>query len=353
MHVIDLRSDTVTLPTEEMRKAMAEAEVGDDQSREDPTVNKLEELAAEIIGKEAALFVPSGVMGNLCAMLVHCERGQEVIMGDQSHILWYESGSGAALGGLVYRSVHNGRFGELNPSEVEETIRPERLGFPRTGLVCLENTHNRCGGTVLNLQQIEGIVDVAHRHNVPVHMDGARIFNAAIYLGVPVKELAKPVDSIEFCLSKGLSAPVGSIVAGSEDFVREARRVRKLLGGAMRQAGVIAAAGIVALEKMIDRLHEDHVNARKIAEGIVDLDGIRLDLETVQTNIVAFDLVSPDWTPPKLISELESRGLRISSYGGRKMRIVTHYGISDDEYDRAIKIFRDVLTGVYVSYPQH
>lgn len=347
--MIDLRSDTVTHPTPEMREAMARADVGDDQSGEDPTVNRLEELAAEKIGKEAAMYVPSGVMGNLCALLAHCGRGDEVVMGDQSHIFWYESGGGAALGGLPYRTVLNGRYGELDPAEVNAAIRPERSGFPPTGLVCLENTHNRCGGTVLTSKQMQAVTDVAHARGVPVHLDGARIFNAAAYLGVAVPELTSAVDTVQFCLSKGLSAPVGSVLAGPATFIQEARKARKMLGGAMRQAGVIAAAGIVALEQMVDRIHEDHEQARRLAERLALLPGIELDLQAVQTNIVVFELTDEAWSPEEFMAALAGRGLRISSFGARRLRIVTHHGISDEEYSRAVEIFEQVLHAVPVA----
>ncbi len=344
MHLIDLRSDTVTHPTPEMRDAMARAEVGDDQSGEDPTVNRLEELAAEMVGKEAAMYVPSGIMGNLCALLTHCGRGDEVVMGDQSHIFWYESGGGAALGGLPYHTVRNGRYGELDPTEVNAAIRPPRSGFAPTGLVCLENTHNRCGGTVLSREQMQSVADVAHERGVPVHLDGARIFNAAAHLGVPVPELTSTVDTVQFCLSKGLSAPVGSLLAGPAPFVSEARKARKMLGGAMRQAGVIAAAGIVALEKMVDRIPEDHEQARRLAERISQLPGIELDLSTVQTNIVVFELTAEGWSPEEFTAALAAEGLRISSFGARRLRVVAHHGIEPEEYARAADIFESVLT---------
>lgn len=344
METIDLRSDTVTHPTPEMREAMARAEVGDDQSGEDPTVNRLEEMAAEAVGKEAAMYVPSGVMGNLAAMLTHCRRGDEVIMGDQSHIYWYESGGGSALGGLPYRIIPNGRFGELNPVDVSNAIRPERNGFASAGLVCLENTHNRCGGTALSPYQIEAVTAAAHEKGVPVHVDGARIFNAAVYLGVSAPELTRHVDTVQFCLSKGLSAPVGSLLTGSADFIHEARKTRKLLGGAMRQAGVIAAAGIVALQTMVDRLAEDHENARKLATAISELPGINLDMDTVQTDIVVFELTDKKWQPDVFVRALAGEGLRISSFGGRKLRMIAHYGIEPEQYTRAADIFARVLT---------
>jgi threonine aldolase len=347
--VIDLRSDTVTHPTPEMREAMARAEVGDDQSGEDPTVNRLEELAALKVGKPAAMYVPSGIMGNLSALLTHCGRGDEVVMGDQSHIFWYESGGGAALGGLVYHTMRTGRYGELDPAEVGAAIRPERNGFAPTGLVCLENTHNRCGGTVLSVEYMRSVAELAHARGVPVHLDGARVFNAAAALGVSVPEVTAPVDTVQFCLSKGLSAPVGSLLAGPVEFIREARKARKMLGGAMRQAGVIAAAGIVALERMVERIPEDHEAVRRMAEAIGALPGVELDLASVQTNIVVFELSHEAWTPEELMRALAAEGLRISSFGGRRLRLVAHHGVSEEEYRRAAEIFERVLTGASVA----
>ncbi len=346
MSVIDLRSDTVTHPTPEMREAMARAEVGDDQSGEDPTVNRLEELAASKVGKEAAMYVPSGIMGNLCALLTHCGRGDEVVMGDQSHIFWYESGGGSALGGLPYRTVRNNRYGSVDLDELDAAIRPERSGFPPTGLVCLENTHNRCGGTVLDREQMQALSTVAHDRGVPVHLDGARIFNAAAYLNLPVPELTAPVDTVQFCLSKGLSAPVGSLLAGPAPFIHEARKARKMLGGAMRQAGVIAAAGIVALEQMVDRIPEDHRAARTLAQRLSELPGIEIDLETVQTNIVVFELADERFEPEQFLSALADNGLRISSFGARRLRLVARHGLQTEQYDRAIEIIEGVLNGV-------
>ncbi len=346
MSFIDLRSDTVTHPTPEMRQAMACAEVGDDQSGEDPTVNRLEELSASMVGKEAAMYVPSGVMGNLCALLTHCGRGDEVVMGDQSHIFWYESGGGAALGGLPYRTVRNGHFGELDPDELSAAIRPERSGFPPTGLVCLENTHNRCGGTVLDRERMQALAEVAHERGVPVHLDGARVFNAAAYLNLSVPELTATVDTVQFCLSKGLSAPVGSVLAGPAPFIREARKARKMLGGAMRQAGVIAAAGIVALERMVERIPEDHEAAQTLAQRLNALSGIQTDLTTVQTNIVVFELVDERWDPEPFVSALAEEGLLISSFGARRLRLVAHHGLDEGDYARVAEIIQQVLIGV-------
>src|SRR5215472_48552 len=271
--VIDLRSDTLTMPTPEMRRAMAEAELGDDVFREDPTVNRLQEMAAERMGKEAALLVTSGTQGNLVGILSHTQRGDEIIVGDQSHVFHYEVAGAAVVGSLQLRTVRN-IDGMLDPAEVEAAIRPQDVHAPRTGVVCLENTHNRNGGAPLSASHTKAVADVAHRHGVLVHLDGARVFNAAVALDVDVRELTAPVDSVTFCLSKGLAAPVGSVLCGSKDYVETARKYRKMLGGGMREAGIIAAAGIVALTTMVDRLAEDHANARLIADRLAEIPGI-------------------------------------------------------------------------------
>jgi len=340
--VVDLRSDTVTRPTPAMRRAMAEAEVGDDQYGEDPTVRRLEERAAELVGKEAAVYVPSGTMGNLVALLSHCGRGDEAILGDEAHIFWYESGGGSTLGGIPFNLRPTDRFGALHPVDVAQAIRPVRAGYPRTGVVCIENTHNRCGGTVLTPAYLQELAAVAHERGVPVHMDGARIFNAATALGVPAATLAADVDSVQFCLSKGLAAPVGSVLAGSAPFVATARRNRKLLGGAMRQAGVIAAAGLVALEQMIARLPEDHARARRLAEGLAQIPGVTVDLETVQTNIVIFRQ-PPGLEQADVVAALAERGVLASNYGTRGLRMVTHYEIDDAAIETALRAVADVV----------
>ena len=342
---IDLRSDTVTRPTPAMRRAMAEAEVGDDQYGEDPTVARLEARFAELVGKEAAVFVASGTMGNLVALLAHCGRGDEAIIGDESHIFWYEGGGAAALGGIPFNLRPTGRLGELAPADVAASIRASRPGYPKTGVVCVENTHNRCGGTVLPPTYLRELAATAHAHGVAVHMDGARIFNAAAALGLPAAAIAADVDTVQSCLSKGLGAPDGSLVAGDAGFVEAARRQRKLVGGAMRQAGVIAAAGLVALDEMIDRLPEDHSRARRLAEGLTEIPGVTVDLETVQTNIVIFR-PPPDLDAATVVAALLDRGIRISNYGTRGLRLVTHYQIDDEAIDRALVALDDVLAPV-------
>src|SRR5512140_854706 len=290
MELIDLRSDTVTKPTPEMREAMAKAEVGDDVYGDDPTVNRLQELAADMMGKEAALFVPSGTMGNLAAILSHCQRGDELIIGQLNHSFLFEAGGMSVLGGVSSFQLQNQPDGSLLPEDVEDAIRPDDPHDARTRLLCLENTHNGCGGSVQTPEYTRKISKLAHDNGLKVHLDGARIFNAAAALGVPARELTEPVDSVTFCLSKGLCAPVGSVLCGDKEFIRKARRARKLLGGGMRQAGILAAAGIVSLEKMTGRLAEDHARARKLADGLRENDCVVLDPGTPATNMVFFNL---------------------------------------------------------------
>jgi threonine aldolase len=341
MEVIDLRSDTVTQPTEAMRRAIRDAELGDDVFEDDPTVKRLEEMAARLLGKEAALFMPSGTMANLVAVITHTRRGDEVIVGDESHILHYEVAGASALGGVLLRAVPNDRRGRLRAEDVAAVIRPEDIHFPRTALLCLENTHNRCGGTALSPNDLAPVVAVARRHGIPIHLDGARIFNAAVALGVPAAELARDADSVMFCLSKGLSAPVGSLLCGPRAFIARARRVRKMLGGGMRQVGAVAAAGIVALETMIDRLAEDHAHARYLAERLAELPGVEIDPAAVETNIVVFTLRAG--TADELLPRLAQAGVLATNFGPRRIRLVTHYGIERRHIDAAVARLARVL----------
>jgi len=344
MRTIELRSDTFTMPTPTMRRAMADAEVGDDQYGEDPTVNRLEKRAAEIVGKDAGVYVASGMLGNLCGVLAQTERGDEVILGDLAHIYQNEMGASFVLGSIQPRLVPN-RDGCPTLEDVEAAIRPQGM-FPRTSVVCLENSHNNCGGTVLTVAQTRAVAELAHRRGLRVHLDGARIFNAAVALGVDAKELCAPVDTVQFCFSKGLSAPVGSILCGTAETVAKARRVRKLLGGAMRQAGVIAAAALVGLEEMRDRLADDHRNAKTLAQGLAGVGGVRIDAERVVTNIVSFE-IAPDWMDTGAFTKAcAERGLRLSRYLGNspRLRAVTHYGIERSDIDDALVIVDAVLS---------
>jgi threonine aldolase len=335
MKVIDLRSDTVTHPTPQMRQAMFEAEVGDDVFGEDPTVNMLETLAAEKMGKEAALFTTSGTQSNLIAVLTHTKHGDEIILGDEAHILWYEAGGAAAFGGVTMRTLPNDSGGRLNPADIERAIRDRNIHYPETTLLCLENTHNRCGGAVLTTEYTNEVCSIAHTRGVKVYLDGARIFNAAVAIGVPASVLAEHADSVSLCLSKGLSAPVGSLLCGSKDFVERARKFRKMLGGGMRQVGVIAAAGIVGLETMVDRLAEDHANARRLAQGLAGVKGIRMAQDSIPTNIVMFGL-SPELFVGEFVAGLDETGVKVVSLGGGLLRAVTHRMVSSSDIDEAL-----------------
>ncbi len=346
MKVIDLRSDTVTHPTPEMRRAMFEAEVGDDVFQEDPTINRLEKIAAEKMGKEAALFTTSGTQSNLLAVLSQTHHGNEIILGNNAHIFWYEVGGAAAIGGVVMRTLPNDSYGRLNPDDVEQAIRSKNIHYPNTTLLCLENTHNRCGGAVLTADYTNELCNLAHAHGLRVHLDGARIFNAAVALCVPAHVLAENVDSVSFCLSKGLSAPVGSLLCGSNEFIERARKFRKMLGGGMRQAGIIAAAGIVAIETMVDRLAEDHTNARRLAQGLASIKGITLAQDTIPTNIVMFDL-SPEIPISKFTEDLEMAGVKVGWRGGNLFRAVTHRMVSSSDIDEALAHIGTVCHSLY------
>jgi threonine aldolase len=342
--IVDLRSDTVTLPTPAMRQAIFEAELGDDVYGEDPTVNRLEAMAAERLGKEAAVFVPTGTMANLVCLLTHCARGDEAIMGHLAHTFLFEAGSSAAVGGIHPHTVPNQPDGTLNLDDVRAAIRdPDNEHEPRSRLVCLENTHNRCGGAVLTPSYMAQVRALADQHSLAIHLDGARVFNAAVALGVPASTLVRDADSVSFCLSKGLSAPVGSLVCGPAAFIQRARRQRKMLGGGMRQAGVLAAAGIVALETMVDRLADDHANARRLADGLARLPGIILDPARVVTNIVIFELAADALSPADLIAGLAERAVKLGDIGGRKFRAVTHYGLEASDIDYSLGAFQVVI----------
>ncbi|HIE52903.1 MAG TPA: low-specificity L-threonine aldolase [Armatimonadetes bacterium] len=339
---IDLRSDTVTKPTPEMYRAMAEAELGDDVLGDDPTVKRLEELAAEKVGKEAALFVPSGTMGNLVALMTHLRPSEEVIVEEQAHLYLYEANGLTAIAGAMPRPVRGVR-GHLRPEHILSKLRPDNVHFGRPRLVCLENTANLAGGTCLSPEDTQAVCATAHAHGLAVHLDGARIFNAAVALGVDVRELTGPVDSVMFCLSKGLCAPVGSLLAGPADFLAEARRNRKRVGGGMRQAGILAACGIVALTRMVDRLAEDHENARLLAEGLAELPGIRVDLDTVETNMVWFHLDPARMDGEAFQQACAQRGLLLLHRQGGRCRAVTHHGVTRADIERALRIIQRLL----------
>lgn len=343
---IDLRSDTVTLPTPAMRDAMRDAEVGDDVFGDDPTVKKLEALAATMTGMDAALFVASGTMGNLASLLAHCDRGREVIVGDESHIYWYENGSASALGGMVYHPVRTNPDGTLPLDLIEAAIHSPAhdyhfFHFAPPGVICLENTHNRCGGRILPPAYFADVAAIARKHHLPIHLDGARLFNAAVASGRPVTDWTQHVSSVQLCLSKGLSAPVGSLICGSAAFVTRARWMRKLLGGGMRQVGVIAAPGLVALTGMVERLAEDHRNARILAEGLAALMGVGLDPAEVDTNIVVFRMPSVA-KAEAFASALAEQGVLISDFGAGRLRVVTHYGLSEADCRQAVAVMQSV-----------
>ena len=343
MRTVDLRSDTMTKPTPAMCRAMAEAEVGDDVFGEDPTINRLESMAAEIIGKEAALFVASGTMGNLVSLLAHCGRGDEIILGSLSHTFFFEQGGSAAVGGIHPRTIPNQSDGTLPLPEIEAAIRTDNVHFPQTRLIVLENTHNLCSGYPLDTDYMQAVGEIARRHSLKIHVDGARFFHAAVALDVAADKLAAEADSVSFCLSKGLAAPVGSVVCGSRDFILKARRARKLVGGGMRQAGVLAAAGIVALTEMVDRLADDHVNARKLAEGLAEMPGLSFDLSQIKSNIVFFELIRDDMTAEQLVNKLDEHGVRMLPVGVGRIRAVTHYHITAEDVDYALGVFSKLL----------
>lgn len=344
MRAIDMRSDTVTKPTDEMRRAMAEAEVGDDVYGEDPTINRLQEIAAEKMGKEAGLFVPSGTMGNLLSVLNVCRRGNEVIMGNLGHTFLFEAGGISALGGVFPNTLPNQPDGSLLLSDIEAAIRPDDIHDPITRMVILENTHNRCGGTVLNLDYCRSVAELAHKHQLHLHLDGARVFNAAAALKVNAAQVAANFDSVTFCLSKGLCAPVGSVVCGSKEFIKQGLRTRKMLGGGMRQAGILAAAGIIAVEKMSLRLAEDHEKATRLADGLAKIPGIRFEMGMPQTNMV-FPSISPEipLSTKEFVLKMGELGVKLGAVASRRFRLVTHYWITDEDIDATIKAFEKVL----------
>lgn len=333
---LDFRSDTITQPTPEMRDAMRNAEVGDDVFGEDPSINALEARAAEIFGKEAGLLVASGTQGNLLAQLTLTRPGDEVIAEASSHIANSEVGGAARLGGLTLRAIA-GRQGKISPEQVAATVRPENVHFARTTLLTIENTHNSSGGTIYTLEELQALARVAREFGLKIHIDGARIFNAAVGLGVEPRELAKDAETLTFCLSKGLSAPVGSVLVGSRATIDEARRYRKMVGGGMRQAGVLAAAGLIALTSGVARLHEDHRRARRLAEGLAGQRGVTIDLGTVQSNIVRFDVGGMGMTTAQFASAMQQHGVKVSGGAAPSgVRMVAHRHIDDASVDEAL-----------------
>jgi threonine aldolase len=343
LRTVDLRSDTVTKPTPAMREAMANAEVGDDALGDDPTVQRLEAMAAARMGKEAALFTPSGTMANLVSLLTHCGRGEEAIVGHLSHMVQAEVGGAAGVAGVNLRPAHNDEQGRMDLDEIRSLIRPREGFYPRTALVCLENTHNYCNGSPLPASYTAEVAAIAHEAGARFHIDGARIFNAAIALETTPKELVRDADSVSFCLSKGLSAPVGSLICSDADFIARARRNRRMVGGGLRQVGVVAAAGIVALEEMVDRLADDHANLRYLADGLASIPGIKVDPSLAQTNILFWSHESIDSV--KLSQALRQRGVLCTMVHGR-LRTLTHHGIEREDIDYALEVTREVTASL-------
>lgn len=339
---VDLRSDTVTRPTPAMRKAMAGAEVGDDVFGEDPTIHRLQERAAELVGKEAALFVPSGIMANQLAVRLLTQPGDEVIIEAQAHIFHYEAGAGGALSGVQFYCLP-GRRGILEVDQVAEAIRTDEYYLPPTRLICLENSHNRGGGTVYPLEKIRAISRIAKRRGVAMHLDGARIFNASIASGITADEYTRPFDTVSFCLSKGLGAPVGSLICTTADRIPKLRRLRRMFGGGMRQAGILAAAGLYALKHNIKRLEEDHVHAKKLATALADLPGISIHPDHVETNIVIFDIAKTRYRPEQAVEALKKQGVLVVPFGKTLLRAVTHLDVRSKDIEKAIKVFRKIF----------
>jgi threonine aldolase len=342
MQYIDLRSDTVTKPSEGMRRAMAEAPVGDDVFGDDPTMNALQERVADMLGKEAALFTASGSMANTVAVLAHTQPGDEVIVEREGHTFNYEVGAPAALGGVQLHHL-TGLNGILEQDQVEAAIRPDDVHIPPTRLIILENTHNRGGGKIYPLDKIKEIRQLAKRHDIPMHLDGARIFNASVASGIDVKEVARQFDSLMFCFSKGLGAPVGSVIAGSKTFIKRAHRARKLLGGGMRQVGILAAAAHYALDNNITRLAEDHENAQTLAQGISAIDGFEIDPDSVETNIVVFDVSGSEFTVEKVVQKLNKKGILMIPFGANFVRAVTHLDVNAAQIQQTVEVMQEIF----------
>ena len=346
MHPIDLRSDTVTLPTNEMLEAISKAELGDDVFQEDPTVNKLEHLAAKTFNKESAIFMPSGTMANLVAILTHCQRGDEVILGDQSHTFLYEAGGISSFGGVHSRQIKNYDDGTMLLEDIKNSIRKKDVHFPPSRLVCLENTHNRCFGMPLDINYINKVSEIVKNNSMKLHVDGARIFNAATALNKSVADLTSEVDSVSFCLSKGLSAPSGSLLCGKKEFIEKARFNRKALGGGMRQSGILAAAGIIALDEMPKKIINDHQNASILAKGLNEIRGISIDLEKVKTNIIYFKLHHPKIDSVTLTNSMLKKNIKFFELGPNWFRLVTHAGINEEDIEHVLIQFKDLFSKI-------
>ncbi|WP_407271725.1 low-specificity L-threonine aldolase [Radiobacillus sp. PE A8.2] len=339
--MIDLRSDTVTKPSEKMRKAAYEAEVGDDVYGDDPTVNKLEEVAANMLGKEAALFVTSGTQGNQIAALTHCRPGNEVVLEASSHIFLYEGGALSAFAGVQPKTI-SGERGAMKPEEVAAAIRAEDIHFPETGLICVENTHNKAGGALVPLENMKAIYDIARENNVPVHLDGARLFNASVASGISVKDYASYTDTVQFCLSKGLGAPVGSIIAGTKEFVTQARKWRKRLGGGMRQAGIVAAPGLIALQENVERLAEDHDNMKVLANGLANIKGLIVENQ-VETNILLVNVAEAGYNADQFLNVLKDNHILANAFGPNTIRFITHLHITKQDVETVLNVISKVV----------
>ncbi|AIC93110.1 low-specificity L-threonine aldolase [Shouchella lehensis] len=343
--MIELRSDTLTLPTEEMIRSITNAKLGDDVYQEDPTVKELEAETASIMGKEASILMPSGTMANLAAIMAHCPRGSKVLVGNETDIFIYEAGGASVCGGIIYEPIKTQKDGRLLIEDLNKVFLndPEDPQFAIPSLICLENPHNKMGGRVLPISYLKEVYGFAVEKGIPLHMDGARIFNAANSMNKPVRELAQYANSIQFCLSKGLSAPIGSMVVGSHIFIQKVRRIRKMLGGGMRQSGIIAAPALIAINKMDKRLAEDHSNAKRLAVGLSVIDGIECDISTVDTNIVFFQIDKEYYSTKEFIDLAKNKGLNIAELGSGRIRAVTHYGISSEDIDNALNIIKEIL----------
>jgi len=343
MNIIDLRSDTVTLPTKEMMDAIQNAKLGDDVLEDDFVVKKLEDETAKLTGKDAALFVPSGTMGNLISIMVHCPRGSEVILGDKSHTFKYEAGGISALGGIHSAQLSNNSDGTIDIDKIKTSIREDNVHFPKTACISLENSHNLCNGSPINIEYLSQVYNIAQENNLKVHTDGARIFNSAVALNLELKELTTYTDSITFCLSKGLSAPIGSMVCGTKEFIYHARRTRKILGGGMRQVGILASAGLISISKMTNQLKTDHLHLSQLANGLSQIKKIEINPTNYKTNILYFSITNNPFSDEEFIQHMEKQGIRFFALSKNKFRLVTHSGISDKDIHFTLNVFNNIL----------